>query len=79
MSVPATTEVHYAAGSLWLPGLKDTSHNCSVTRFDPSTLAEQATIPLPCASVTGPLVASDGSALWYVDTTNYDPRRRAPW
>ncbi len=72
--MPATTEVHYAAGSLWLPGLKDTMLNsCSVSRFDPSTLTEQATISLPCASVTGALVASDGSSLWYEDTTNYDP------
>jgi hypothetical protein len=74
VAVPALTEVHYAAGSLWLPGLKDTLlGSCSVTRFDASTLTEQATIPVPCAGVTQPIVASDGSALWFEDTTTYHP------
>jgi hypothetical protein len=74
VAVPASTEVHYAAGSLWLPGLKDTMvGSCSVTRFDASTMTEQATIPIPCAGVTGPLVASDGSAIWFENTTNYHP------
>ena len=74
VAVPASTEVHYAAGSLWLPGLKDTMvGSCSVTRVDASTLTEQATIPIPCASVTGPLIASDGSAIWFENTTSYHP------
>lgn len=74
VSVPAATEVHYAAGSLWLPGLETDSSlsNCSVTRFDPATLAEQATIPIPCADVLGPIIASDGSSIWFEDNTNYD-------
>ena len=45
----------------------------SVTRFDATTLTEQATIPLPCAGVTGPLIASDGTAIWFENTTNYHP------
>ncbi|MFI5258716.1 MAG: hypothetical protein ACHQ01_03780, partial [Candidatus Limnocylindrales bacterium] len=75
VSVPAKTEVHYAAGSLWLPGLKTDSSlkNCSVTRFDASTLAEQATIAIPCADVLGPIIASDGSAIWFENTNNYHP------
>jgi len=74
VAVPATTEVHYAAGSLWLPGLETGAGggNCSVTRFDASTLSEQATIKIPCADVLGPIVASDGSALWYEDTSKVD-------
>ena len=74
VAVPAATEIHYAAGSLWLPGLvTDASlNNCSVSRYDPSTLTEQATIPITCADVLGPIVASDGSALWFEDNTNYD-------
>jgi hypothetical protein len=75
LAVPAATEVHYAAGSLWLPGLRTDANgkNCSVTRVDATTLVEQATIPIPCASVIGPVVGSDGGALWYEDTTNADP------
>jgi hypothetical protein len=75
LSVPAATEIHYAAGSLWLPGLKTDASvsNCSVTRMDPATLSEQATIPIPCASVVGPIIASDGSSIWFEDNTNYDP------
>jgi hypothetical protein len=75
VAVPAATEVHYAAGSLWLPGLKTDAkgNNCSVTRVDAATLVEQVTIPIPCASVIGPVVGSDGSAVWYEDTTHADP------
>jgi hypothetical protein len=75
VSVGAATEVHYAGGSLWLPGLKTdaSGDNCSVTRFDPATLLEQATIPIPCADVLGPIIASDGSSIWFEDNTNYDP------
>jgi hypothetical protein len=75
VGVPAATEVHVAGDSVWLPGLKTDSHgnNCSVTRFDASTLAEQATIPIPCtSSITGPQIISDGSAVWFVDVSKYD-------
>jgi hypothetical protein len=73
VGVPAGTTVHYAAGSVWLPGLITDSNgnNCSVTRFDGQTLAQQATIPVPCGGF-GPQVVSDGDALWYVDATKYD-------
>ncbi len=75
VSVPAATPVHFAAGSVWLPGLKTDAngHNCSITRFDAVTLADQATIKTPCSAFgsVGP-VASDGSTLWFEDDTNYD-------
>jgi hypothetical protein len=73
VDVPALTDVHVAGGSVWLPGLvTDTNGDrCSVTRFDASTLAQGATIALPCSPQT-PQIASDGSAIWFVDTTKYD-------
>jgi hypothetical protein len=75
VSVPAETPVHFAAGSVWLPGLKTDAngHNCSVTRYDASTLTEQATIATPC-SAFGSVgsTASDGEALWFVDSSKYD-------
>lgn len=74
VSVPAETPIHYVAGSVWLPGLKtDANGNtCSVTRFDGQTLAEQATIALPCDPFGTPKIATDGSALWFEDDTKYD-------
>ena len=75
VSEPAMTTVHFAAGSVWLPGLKTDSngHNCSVTRVDATTLTEQATIPTPCSAFgnVGP-VASDGDAVWFLDTSKVD-------
>jgi hypothetical protein len=75
VSVPAATPVHVVAGSVWLPGLKTdaTGHNCSITRFDAGTLAEQATIPVPCNAFgsAGP-TATDGDGLWFEDDTKYD-------
>lgn len=76
VSIPAATPVHFAAGSVWLPGIKTDSngHNCSVTRFDATTLAEQATIATPCSAFgSANLMASDGDALWYMDWTKTDP------
>ncbi len=75
VAVSALTPVHYAAGSVWLPGLKTDAngHNCSITRLDGQTLAEQATIQVPCnPSGTVGLVASDGDAVWYEDDSKYD-------
>ncbi len=75
VAVPALTQVHYAAGSVWLPGLKTDAngHNCSITRFDGQTLAEQATIQVPCSpGGSVGLVASDGDAVWYEDDSKYD-------
>ncbi len=75
VDVPAGTPVHFAAGSVWLPGLKmdANGHNCSVTRFDAGTLAEQATIQTPCSPFgNAPPTASDGDAVWFVDTSKVD-------
>ncbi len=75
VSIPAATPVHFAAGSVWLPGLKTDAngHNCSITRLDAGTLAEQATIQTPCSAFgsVGP-VASDGDAVWFEDDSKYD-------
>jgi hypothetical protein len=74
VDIPARTEVHVAGGAVWLPGLKTDSKgsNCSVTRFDAGTLAEQATIPIPCTVFDEADIVSDGSAAWFVDETKYD-------
>jgi hypothetical protein len=74
VAVPAGTEVHYAAGSVWLPGLEADSNGnvCSVTRFDGQTLARQATVAVPCAFFGKPEMASDGSAMWFIDVSKYD-------
>ena len=75
VDVPTQTKVHYAAGSVWLPGLKTdaSGNNCSITRFDAATLTEQATIQVPCDvfGTAGP-IASDGTAIWFVDDSKYD-------
>jgi hypothetical protein len=75
VAVPALTQVHYAAGSLWLPGLKPdpTGQGCSVTRFDAQTLTEQATISIGCAFNNEAEIASDGQAIWFLDASNYNP------
>ena len=74
VAVPALTPVHFAAGSVWLPGLKPaaTGAACSVTRFDAVTLAEQATVSIPCGPDGAPTIASDGDAVWFVDASKYD-------
>jgi uncharacterized membrane protein len=74
VSVPLKTDVHYAAGSVWLPGLEaDASGStCTVTRFDGQTLAKQATIPVTCGFFGKPEIASDGTSIWYVDVSKYD-------
>ena len=67
-------EVHVAGGSVWLPGIKPDAngHNCTVTRFDASTLAEGTTTPLPCDFFDNPEIVSDGSAVWFVDVSKFD-------
>ncbi len=75
VDVAALTPVHFAAGSVWLPGIKTDANgrNCSVTRYDPTTLAEQATVATPCSPFDdAPPMVSDGDALWFVDTTKLD-------
>jgi hypothetical protein len=75
VDIPVQTTVHFAAGSVWLPGLKTdaSGRRCNVTRFDAGTLTEQTTIPVPCNvfDETGP-IASDGEAVWFVDDSKYD-------
>jgi hypothetical protein len=90
VSVPALTPVHFAAGSVWLPGLiaDANGHNCSVTRFDAQTLAQGPTIATPCSAFGAVgLMASDGSAVWFEDDkigtgspvlTEIDPTTNAP-
>jgi hypothetical protein len=70
-SVPASMEVHVAGGAVWLPGITADGKSCTVTRLDASTLATQATIAIPCTNL-GPEIVSDGSAVWFIDTTKYD-------
>ncbi len=71
--VRTATPLHYAAGSIWAPGLDldANGNNCNVTRFDAATLAKQATIAVPC-TFDGVVTASDGEALWFGDTSNVD-------
>ncbi len=73
--VRVSTDLHFAAGSLWAAGLNLDSNfqDCNVTRFDPSTLAVQATFPIACSfSYPGPKLVSSGDTVWVVDTSNYD-------
>ena len=75
VDVAALTPVHFAAGSVWLPGIKTDANgrNCSVTRYDATTLAEQATVTTPCSPFDdAPPMVSDGDALWFVDTSKVD-------
>lgn len=75
VSEPAATPVHFAAGSVWLPGLVTDAngHNCSVTRVDATSLAKIATIATPCSAFgNAPAMASDGDAVWYIDITKLD-------
>jgi hypothetical protein len=73
VSVPALTQVHFAAGSVWLADPAPVSGGgCSVTRFDAATLGKQASISIPCAAAGGPDIATDGDAIWLVDASHYD-------
>ena len=69
------TDIYFAAGSVWAYGqAADASgHFCTVTRYDPQTLAKQGDDPIPC---TG-LLTSMGDAVWFVDTSKSDPNTGA--
>ncbi len=70
------TDLHFAAGSVWAAGQTTDANgqHCSVTRYDPQTLADQRDIPIPCANgYPGPHLTSMGDAVWFVDTTKVDP------
>ena len=76
ITVPRAPSLHFAAGSLWAAVIaKDASGGkCTVSRLDPGTLATQATLSIPCtAGDPGPRIVSDGSAVWYADTSKLDP------
>jgi hypothetical protein len=74
VSVPALTQVHFAAGSVWLPGSWPVSggSGCSVVRYDPATLTQEAAVKIPCGAAGGPDFATDGDAIWFVDPSHYD-------
>ena len=74
VATPIATDVHYAAGSVWMPGLKIAANgnDCNVTRFDANSLAEIATVDVPCTFFGKPDIISDGTNLWFEDTSKYD-------
>ena len=48
----AATDLHFAAGSVWAAGQTTNANgqHCTVTRYDPQTLADQADVPIPCTN-----------------------------
>ena len=75
LASPQATDLHFAAGSVWAAGQATDANggHCTVTRFDASTLATIATLPVPCAAgFPGPRIVSTGTAVWFVDTTKLD-------
>jgi hypothetical protein len=72
----APTDLHFAAGSVWAAGQTTDANgqHCTVTRYDPQSLADQGDLPIPCANgYPGPHLISMGDAVWFVDTTKADP------
>ena len=75
-----STDIHFVDGSIWASGqhLDANSQDCNVTRYDPTTLAEQATFNIPCSSgYPGPQLESTGDAAWFIDTSKVDPNTGA--
>ena len=75
ITVPTATDLHFVDGALFAPGVAPDASGgkCTVSRFDPVTLASQATLAVPCTfGYAGPKVVSSGSALWYEDTSHFD-------
>ena len=64
------TEIYFAAGSVWAYGQAADANGqfCTVTRYDPQTLAKQADDPIPCAAQ----ITSMGDAVWFVDLSKSD-------
>ena len=79
VAVPALAPVHFAAGSVWVPGPEPTATGagCSVTRYDAVTLAKQATVSIACGPGGSTEIASDGDAVWFVDGSGYDSSKGA--
>jgi hypothetical protein len=72
----AAAKLFFAAGTVWAAGqTTDTNgQHCSVTRYDPQTLATVGDYPIPCTGFEGaPRLTSMGDAVWFVDTTHSDP------
>ena len=80
------TDIHFAAGSVWASGqaADANGHNCTVTRYDPTTLAKQGDYPIPCSAGAGaPRLTSMGDAVWFISNdgtqlTQIDPGSNAP-
>lgn len=76
VTVPRASDLHFAAGSLWVAGIAPDANGgkCTVSRLDPATLASRATLAIPCAfGYPGPKIVGSGSAVWYLDTSHFDP------
>ena len=77
VSMRVVTDLHSAAGSVWAAGQTSDSNgqHCSVTRYDPATLADQGDYQIACTATNGgaPRLTSMGDAVWFVDTTKTDP------
>jgi hypothetical protein len=65
------TSIYFAAGSVWASGQTTDANgaHCTVTRYDPATLAKQGDYPIPCGANR---LVSMGDAVWFVNTTNTD-------
>ncbi len=60
----------FASGSIWLGGTTASS-DCTITRLDPTTLAGQAPIAVPC-DLGRSVFTSRGQAIWFVDQSAVD-------
>ena len=74
------TSIYFVAGSVWASGQTTDANgqHCTITRYDPQTLAKQGDYPVPCsAGYPGPHIVSMGDAVWFLDTTKADPNTGA--
>jgi hypothetical protein len=62
-------QVAVVGGSVWVS--EKAAGACTIVRLDPTDLATQATIPIPCFFGT-PTFASLGQSIWFVDPTSMD-------
>jgi hypothetical protein len=85
-SLRASSDIHYGDGSVWVAGQATDANgqHCSVTRYDPQTLASQGDFAIPCASgAASPHLYSMGDSVWFVDApgtsiVQIDPSTNAP-
>jgi hypothetical protein len=60
----------WAAGSLWAGEFSRAEiGKCEISRLDPDTLTEQASVPTVCADQGLTTLAPVGDAVWFVDST----------